>query len=94
MIDSSGVGRRLWEWWSGRKGECGNGGDAVGMDGAAQQVTDGSRGTWETLRTKPDPINLRVSFSAGPSTTMATTTKKKKKKVRGGEEVIGGKGEE
>lgn len=48
----------------------------------------------KTLRTKPDPINLRVSFSAGPSTTMATTKKKKKKKVRGGEEVIGGKGEE
>lgn len=46
----------------------------------------------KTLGTKPDPINLRVSFSAGPSTTMATTTKKKK--VRGGEEVIGGKGEE
>lgn len=47
----------------------------------------------KTLRTKPDPINLRVSFSAGPSTTMATTTTTKKK-VRGGEEVIGGKGEE
>lgn len=45
MIDSSGVGRTVG--MVEREGECGNGGEAVGMDGGAQQVTDGSRGTWE-----------------------------------------------